>query len=327
MKKVAIIGSGLAGTTLASSLSSDAQISVFEKSRGVGGRMSNRRTHGFQFDHGAQYFTARSESFKTFLEPFLHAGIVKDWQADYATIQSGELSKIQKRTSTHPRHVGSPRMNQLVKELAKPFDIHRNCRITALQKNNNWSLVDSNGNMHNDFDWVICTTPSPQAMELLPKNVTFYEHLRASKMVGCFALLIGLDTKKPTPYEAAYIEDSDLSWLAVNSSKPDRPPQFTIVAHSTSAFAQRNMTENLEFIQKRLLQESMRLAKLDSDSIRYLSIHRWRYAKTIIEHPLPVLMDQNLRLAACGDWCIGDKVEDAYISAINLAKFLTPHLE
>ena len=68
MKKVAIIGAGLAGLTLARRLRGFASVTVLEKSRGLGGRMATRRSDNFEFDHGAQFFTARSTAFRDFIK-------------------------------------------------------------------------------------------------------------------------------------------------------------------------------------------------------------------------------------------------------------------
>ena len=69
MKSIAIIGAGIAGITLARQLQGSAKVSVFEKSRGFGGRMATRRHGSYQFDHGAQFFTARSKQFQKLDEP------------------------------------------------------------------------------------------------------------------------------------------------------------------------------------------------------------------------------------------------------------------
>ena len=69
MNKIAIIGTGISGLTCAHYLKELADITLFEKARGVGGRISTRRADPFCFDHGAQYFTAQSKEFKTFIKP------------------------------------------------------------------------------------------------------------------------------------------------------------------------------------------------------------------------------------------------------------------
>lgn len=69
MKSIAIIGAGVAGTVCAHRLKqADFNPIIFEKSRGLGGRLATRRTRaGHTFDHGAQYITAHSAKFKTLL--------------------------------------------------------------------------------------------------------------------------------------------------------------------------------------------------------------------------------------------------------------------
>lgn len=55
--RVAVVGAGIAGITAARTLAQAGwQVTVFEKSRGAGGRMATRRTAFGGFDHGAQFF-------------------------------------------------------------------------------------------------------------------------------------------------------------------------------------------------------------------------------------------------------------------------------
>ena len=57
--------------SLAYYLQKSTSVSLFEKSQGVSGRMSTRSFADFEFDHGAQFFTARSNKFNEFLLPYL----------------------------------------------------------------------------------------------------------------------------------------------------------------------------------------------------------------------------------------------------------------
>ena len=62
--KIAVVGAGLSGLVVAEKLQSVGTVEVFDKSRGAGGRMSTRYAGDYEFDHGAQYFTARSDAFR-----------------------------------------------------------------------------------------------------------------------------------------------------------------------------------------------------------------------------------------------------------------------
>jgi predicted NAD/FAD-dependent oxidoreductase len=57
MKRIAIIGTGITGLSLANSLT-NASITFFDKSRKAGGRITTRSTRQFpnlSFDHGLHY--------------------------------------------------------------------------------------------------------------------------------------------------------------------------------------------------------------------------------------------------------------------------------
>ncbi len=50
------------------------------------------------------------------------------------------------------------------------------------------------------------------------------------------------------------------------------------------------------------------------------AVHRWRFARS--ERPLgeSFLWDPDARLGVCGDWCLGGRIEGAYLSGDRLAK-------
>ena len=59
-----VVGAGVAGLLAATELAAaGCRVIVLEKSRGIGGRMATRRLGGAVCDHGAQFFTVRTEEF------------------------------------------------------------------------------------------------------------------------------------------------------------------------------------------------------------------------------------------------------------------------
>lgn len=70
-KKIAIIGAGVSGLIVAN------EVTIFDKSRGIGGRMATRRVDNYHFDHGAQFFTAKSEEFKELCQKAKNDGIIE----------------------------------------------------------------------------------------------------------------------------------------------------------------------------------------------------------------------------------------------------------
>ncbi|EXI81308.1 MAG: Dehydrosqualene desaturase [Candidatus Accumulibacter sp. BA-94] len=103
--RVALIGAGIAGLSCAAQLQqAGLEVSLFDKSRGAGGRMSTRRGDGWQCDHGAQYFTARHPDFRAEVARWQQAGVAALW-APRLWLFDGDSPAG--RESTVERFVGS----------------------------------------------------------------------------------------------------------------------------------------------------------------------------------------------------------------------------
>ena len=64
-----ILGSGIAGSTVANLLSKKYSVHVFDKARGPGGRASNKRfKNNLSFDHGVQYISPKSKLFANYIK-------------------------------------------------------------------------------------------------------------------------------------------------------------------------------------------------------------------------------------------------------------------
>ena len=48
-------------------------------------------------------------------------------------------------------------------------------------------------------------------------------------------------------------------------------------------------------------------------------MHRWHYAQTLEALNQSHLWEPASRIGVCGDWCLGHRVEDAFISGLELA--------
>ena len=84
MKDFCIVGSGIAGSTIANLLSKQYSVEIFYKARGPGGRASNRRyKKDLSFDHGLQYISPKSREFKKFILDLEKKKILKKWQGNH----------------------------------------------------------------------------------------------------------------------------------------------------------------------------------------------------------------------------------------------------
>jgi predicted NAD/FAD-dependent oxidoreductase len=319
MTKIAIIGAGLSGLSAAQLLKDYAEITIFEKACSVGGRMSTRRAEPYFFDHGAQYFTVRTQPFQDFVQPMIDQGIIERWNARYVKFEGNQIIERKNWIDEEPRYVGVPRMNQFVKFLANGLDIHINTRIASINYQKKWQLMDDQGKKHTNFDWVICTAPSPQAVELLPESFAYHRYIKAIEMRACFSLMLGFAQSFPLEFEAAHITDSDLRWISVNSHKPKRSDHFTLVVHSSEEYAKTNIDNDHKKVMQHLISETSSIIGYDVSQADYKTVHGWRYANNAQKDQISdIFLDHESKLAACGDWCLGGRAEGAFTSAYNL---------
>ena len=318
MTKIAIIGAGLSGLSAAHFLKDNAEITLFEKACDVGGRISTRRAEPYFFDHGAQYFTARTKAFQDFIQPLINQGIIERWSARYVKFDSDQIIERKNWIDDEPRYVGVPGMNKIAKHLAEGLNVHINTRIVSLKRGNTWQLTDESGQLYSDFDWVISTAPSPQAVAVLPKKFKYYDDIKDVEMRACFSLMLGFSKNIPLEFEAAHVIHSDISWIAVNSHKPGRTDRFTLMVHSSEEYSEAHIDDDRETVMQHLMNETSNVIGHDVSIADYKTVHGWRYANNAKRENCHIFLDPDLKLAACGDWCLGGRVEGAFTSTYNL---------
>lgn len=324
MGRLAIVGAGIAGLTLARSLLRDHDVVVYEKSRGPGGRMATRYADRFEFDHGAQYFTARSDAFRDFLAPLIRGGLVLPWPARYVEL-SGSTVTAQARWGTgEPRYVGAPRMNVIGKALASGIDVRYETRVSRLERETGgWALelTDASGSVQMAAaDWLFVCIPLAQAKLLLAGEAGFLRAVGERKMLGCHALMLGFDAAPGLPFDAAAVQDADISWIAQNNSKPGRGAAATIVAHTTNEWSEANMELDKAAVLDHLVGELTRITGQPAGTAEHQAVHRWRYANAAYDPTATHWLDTRARFGVAGDWWIRGRVELAFESARSLSK-------
>lgn len=300
---VAIIGAGMAGIACARALA-DAGITpvVFDKGRGIGGRMATRRAgDGLQFDHGAQYVTARDARFATVLAGLEATGGAARWGRD-------------------GRHVGLPGMSGLVRALATGLDIRQAVQVAAVEpERGGWRLHWPGG--AGRFDRVVIAVPAPQAAALLPEGHDMAAAIATARYDPCLTLMAAFPEGSAAPFEAATDDGSALSWIAQDSSKPGRGGAGHVawVAQAGPAWSRANLELSPEAAALRML--PLLAARIGADMAQsvHVSAHRWRYARVARALEVPFLRDTGGRLHAGGDWCLGARVEAAWISGTEIA--------
>lgn len=318
-ERILVIGAGMAGLTAASTLAGRGfSVTVFDKGRGAGGRMATRRIEsGAEFDHGAQYVTARGLGFRQAVEGWIRSGAVQPWKPTLAQFRYGRAAPLD---DEEPWFAGAPRMSSWLGALAAPLDVRWNTRVATLaREDGQWSAVDEWGNDLGRYDIAIVAVPAPQALPFLGHAPALARALGLVRMAPCWAAMVAFEEPLGVAFGAAKLEGAGLAWVAQNSAKPGRDPAVeTWVLHASPDWSRAYYDADQTEAAQRLLAEFRSLLGL-THPVQSLRAHRWRYARVDQPLGLPYLWDGTVRLGLCGDWCIGARVESAWESGDALA--------
>jgi predicted NAD/FAD-dependent oxidoreductase len=318
--RAAIIGAGISGLACARSLVDHGlEVVVFEKSRGVGGRMATRRTDaGLSFDHGAQYFTARDPVFRRNVGEWLADGVVAPWQGCLATLNHGD---VEIKQNQEPRYVGVPSMNAVCRHLSANLEIVFSTRILPPQRDDErWRISEEGGNQLGAYDYVITSAPAPQSAALLASAPKVQRQVQGVNLSGCWAAMLAFDASLELPFDGAFVHNSLLSWIARNNSKPHRMNAGdTWILHASPTWSDEHLEDDVNTVLPRLVDAFWQATAATRRDPSFLCGHKWRYA--IPPQPLDsrCLFDADLGIGACGDWCNGPRVEGALLSGLAVA--------
>lgn len=318
MATFAVVGAGLAGVSLANRLTQAGHLcSVFEKSRGRGGRLSTRRMNGWQVDHGTQYFTARSETFAAEVTRWVDCGWVAEWMLEPWSL---DRETLKPSPDQQTRFVGTPTMNAMVHGLCNGFEVYRQTRVDRLERlGEQWRLWDEHGEHYGQFDAVLLTAPLAQTMALLPDDAQALTSMKQARMTPTWATALALSEPSGIQADAIFANDGIVSWACRDSSKPGRPQDFeTWMIHFSPAWTSNhlNAADDLLLQQSRHLLE--RLAGQPVTVHEHFA-HRWLHARANAGDVTIPQWDAHYRLGLAGDWTLGSRLEDAWLSAQALA--------
>ncbi len=312
-----IIGSGLAGLSAASRLSAQGlNVVVIDKGRGVGGRLAARRIGDAVFDHGAQFFTARSEQFKTCVNQWITLGVAEQWYQSYPGQANG-----------HPRYRGVPTMVSVAKYLAKDQTVIQSTRALKLNHDGCHWIVKLEPEESIIARSVIITSPVPQTLDLLDKGNSqltsgIIERLQKIQYESCIAVMAVLDaTSSLEDPGALAIAEGPIAWISDNHKKGASPlPALTI--HASGEFSQANFNRDRNEVGKELIELARPL--FGSAPVSDFQVHGWLYSKpTTTDDEASFLLSEDLEmppLVLAGDAFAGPRFEGAVLSGWSSAE-------
>jgi renalase len=316
-----IIGAGLTGLVAANQLAAEGvAVRLVDKGRSVGGRLATRRIGTAVLDHGAQFFTARSDAFSDAVDGWLSAGVVEEWCRGFDEVGDG-----------YPRYRTAGGMNQLAKHLrttlpdsVEILTSHKASAIIPLSDRLAVSY-DSGVRAPDECDAVISTAPVPQGLELLDSgglamspSTNGVRDLRYHAVIGLLATL-----DRPAPFGTAGAQqtpdDPVFTFRCDNGTKGISPvPAATFhAAHELSA---QLWSETNSDILAALQPHAE--AALGDTSILQIQVKKWRYAGPVEPWPdrCAVVATTPGPVIFAGDAFGGPKIEGAFLSGIAAAE-------
>lgn len=311
---VAIIGAGVAGAAAARALTDAGQVvTLFDAGAAPGGRLATHHEGPLRFDAGAQFFIVKDERFARWARGWWQERVIKEWR--------GRIEAEGPRTHPHElvRLVGAPAMDSLLRRMLLGLDVRSGVEIRGLTRDGTrWRLLDSRSHAQGEFELVVVATPAAQAAALVdPSSYALASLIRQEVVMSpCWTAMVHFPEALDLDWDARFSAVGPLRWLGRNSSKPERPTigGESWVCHASAAWSHAHRVEEPAAVAPMLMDAFFATTGARKLEPSFLKAHLWPWALTTQALGQPCLWDEGMRLAVCGDWCLGSTVEAAFLS-------------
>lgn len=312
--RTGVVGAGLAGLMAARALvAAGHDVVLFDKGRSPGGRLATRRIGDARVDHGAQFFTVRTDAFARHVDAWIADGLVHEWCRGFGPAPDG-----------HPRFAVHGGMNALAKHLARGLDIRCDSLVFSLHRGAGgagWDVKLDDGTLHR-FDALVVTCPLPQSFSLLTTaEVAMPEVLWRTDYDRTLALLAVLDRPGSVPAPGGVQDDPSFTFVGDNQAKGISPvPALTL--HATPEWSAAHWDDDADHARASLV-ELARPWTGDAQVV-VAQLKRWRFATPRAIWPEPHWRAVDApTLVVAGDAFAGPRVEGAATSGLSAAAALT----
>lgn len=326
-RRAAVIGAGLAGAATARALAARGVDTVlFDKGRGLGGRMSTRRAETplgpVRFDHGAQFITAKGESFSTLLQEAHAAGAADLWTGRTVSIdRGGNAEALRDKT----RWVGTPGMSAIVKHALDGFDVQTGARARHVSgEPGAWTLHFEDGSSNGPFDRLALTLPPEQLIEFLARSDGDFSDLIAealeARLSPCWAVMTVPPHSVDLGFDGAKLLGGSVRWMARMNSRPGQDGPDAWVLHASPDWSEAFLESDPDTVTRALTEEVF--IRFGLPMPEWSQAHRWRYALVTDAPGTPYRLDPSGTLGCAGDWRLGPRAELAWDSGDALGDAL-----
>ena len=301
--KIIILGAGMSGIACALSLYKNFDVQIYEKSRGMGGRLCAKRLPQGVFHFGAQFCTANTTAFHNFLN---------DSNAINFLGSSFDLD-TGSNIETKNYFVGGDGMHSLLKKYDEVLNIHYNHKAIDLDEKR--KLISFNSGQKISYDILISSLPLPQAREIFQTEI---EH--DAIFSPCLSVGMSINGNHFYEHNAYKNINKDVAWLGSSCFYNSKNKETWVLQFSPKASLA--MMDNSDFTIQASAENCLKNIVNGEYEIIHSGIFRWKYAlcnRSNLKNKFTFISDDSF---AIGDWNISPRVESAYISGSALGKYL-----
>lgn len=290
------------------------------------------------FDHGAQYFTQRDPRFAAQMASM--PASCKAWNETIHNFQSDGLVFAPSASEGEMHWISTPRMSSLPQQLALPLSekglVSLETRVMQIAHEGprGWKIYlegpSANQYEKSGFDGLVLAMPAAQTLQLLAGAgeiggiKSWISRLGSVKMAPCWTLMLSFAGKGSSGvsvplWNAARSPSHSIAWIARESSKPDRGPNERWILQANHSWSEKHFETDKSQVHKLLIQAFSEISGISSEP-SHVDSQRWRWAQTVAPLGQSHLWHSDLGLGVCGDWCLGHRVECAFISGLELAQ-------
>ena len=308
--RAGIVGAGIAGASCAGHLAKAGwEVDVFDKARGPGGRLSTRRLDQGWASLGTPFISAKRDPFRSQLREWTRLGWLDPLRGE---VWQGRATISWSKAHLQNHYQPTIEPSQLVRHMLGNATLHTLSPVTALKPR---AIVLADGREMGDYDCVVCSVPTPQAIPLLNALPLLRERLGEVRYRPIWSFLMRWDGGPSA--NVIQFEDHLLK-LAVRQHS-DGPGLWAV--HSSHEFAETYLEASVEEASTRSASALMGLLGLPWP-VEVEASHLWRYASPETTADGFWLSDRESRVALIGDGIAGEGVERAWESGVRLAQAL-----
>ncbi|MEM8836308.1 MAG: NAD(P)-binding protein [Planctomycetota bacterium] len=320
-----VIGAGITGLSCAQFLQHLVRVSILDRGRMPGGRMSTRIGDDVVFEHGCPSFTVTDPRFSRYVKSWIDDGVCATWRPRLAEWRDGELVKDE----YGPTHiVGTPSFNALFDHLTERGNgIHVSAKaVTSLQRwLGGWNGVLEENFRHSEHlaqHAVVLAMAPEQAIRLLDNvDTPLHEPLARMQSDPQWIAMLTTDRLTQLPQIIDTPDHPVLARIVRDNAKPGRnvvPHTTRFVVHASHAWSRERIDVDRDEIAPALAEAFASVVSTivsEPVNVQAARAHRWKYAR--VNNPIPdrCLFDRERGLVVCGEGFGGTGVEAAFLSA------------